>query len=83
MEKSPDLSSARLCCFTTAELLRLTTSPFIPIIKDRESPQSCWSGQGIVGVHLITAAEGVLPSFYEKFGFKREQRVMLMGMETE
>ena len=39
--------------------------------------------QGIVGVHLITAAEGVLPSFYEKFGFKREQRVMLMGMETE
>lgn len=39
--------------------------------------------QGIVGVHLITAAEGVLPSFYEKFGFKREQHVMLMGMETE
>ena len=39
--------------------------------------------QGVVGVHLITAAEGVLPSFYEKFGFKREQRVMLMGMETE
>ena len=39
--------------------------------------------QGIVGVHLITAAEGVLPPFYEKFGFKREQRVMLMGMETE
>ncbi len=39
--------------------------------------------QGIVGVHLITAAEGVLPSFYETFGFKREQRVMLMGMETE
>ena len=39
--------------------------------------------QGIVGVHLITAAEGILPSFYEKFGFQREQRVMLMGMETE
>lgn len=39
--------------------------------------------QGIVGVHLITATEGVLPSFYEKFGFRREQRVMLMGMETE
>lgn len=39
--------------------------------------------QGIVGVHLITAAEGLLPSFYEKFGFKREKQVMLMGMETE
>lgn len=39
--------------------------------------------QGIVGVHLITAAEGVWPSFYEKFGFRRERHVMLMGMETE
>lgn len=39
--------------------------------------------QGIVGVHLITAAEGVLPSFYEKFGFKRERHFILMGMETE
>ena len=38
------LSSARLCCSTTAEPLRSTTSPFTPIIKDRESPQSCWSG---------------------------------------
>jgi hypothetical protein len=37
--------------------------------------------KGIVGVHLITAAEGVLPSFYEKFGFTREKRVMLMGIE--
>lgn len=39
--------------------------------------------KGIVGVHLITAAEGVLPSFYEKFSFTREKRVMLMGMEMD
>ena len=37
--------------------------------------------QGIVGFHLITAREGALPAFYEKFGFKKEERVMLMGME--
>ena len=37
--------------------------------------------QGIVGFHLITAREGVLPTFYERFGFKKEERVMLMGME--
>lgn len=37
--------------------------------------------QGIVGFHLITAREGVLPAFYEKFGFKKEDRVILMGME--
>ena len=37
--------------------------------------------QGIVGFHLITAHDGVLPSFYEKYGFKKEERVMLMGME--
>ncbi|MBR6991926.1 MAG: GNAT family N-acetyltransferase [Bacteroidales bacterium] len=35
--------------------------------------------QGIVGFHLITATEGYLPSFYEKHGFKKETRVMLMG----
>lgn len=35
--------------------------------------------QGIVGFHLITASEGTLPAFYERFGFSREQRVMLMG----
>lgn len=39
--------------------------------------------QGIVGVHLITAGEGVLPAYYESFGFKRENRVILMGMEME
>lgn len=37
--------------------------------------------QGIVGLHLITAGEGVLPSFYEKYGFKKEKEVILMGME--
>ena len=31
--------------------------------------------------HLITAREGVLPAFYERFGFKKEERVMLMGKE--
>ena len=37
--------------------------------------------QGIVGVHLITAGEGILPEFYESFGFSRETRVILMGAE--
>ena len=37
--------------------------------------------QGMVGIHLITAGEGVLPGFYESFGFKRENEVILMGME--
>ncbi len=37
--------------------------------------------QGIVGVHLITAGEGILPAFYEKYGFKKENEVILMGME--
>lgn len=36
---------------------------------------------GMVGVHLITAGEGVLPGFYEKYGFKRENEVILMGRE--
>lgn len=37
--------------------------------------------QGMVGVHLITAGEGILPSFYEKHGFSTEKRVILMGRE--
>lgn len=37
--------------------------------------------QGMVGVHLITAREGNLPAFYEKFGFSKEKRVLLMGLE--
>lgn len=39
------------------------------------------ASQGMIGVHLITAAEGVLPGFYEKHGFKREEKVILMGLE--
>ena len=37
--------------------------------------------QGMVGVHLITAGEGVLPAFYAKYGFKKETEVILMGAE--
>ena len=37
--------------------------------------------QGMVGVHLITAVEGVLPKFYERYGFKKEKEVILMGMD--
>ena len=36
--------------------------------------------QGIVGFHLITACEGSLPEFYQHFGFKKEQQVMLMTL---
>ena len=39
------------------------------------------SKQGIVGVHLITAADAFLPEFYERFGFQEEKRVILMGKE--
>lgn len=37
--------------------------------------------RGMVGVHLITAREGILPKFYEKYGFNKENEVILMGME--
>lgn len=37
--------------------------------------------QGMCAVHLITAAEGILPTYYEKFGFSRESMVMLMGRD--
>ena len=37
--------------------------------------------KGIVGVHLITAGEGILPKFYEDFRFSKENRVILMGRE--
>ena len=37
--------------------------------------------QGMVGVHLITAVEGVLPEFYKRYGFKKENELILMGME--
>ncbi len=36
--------------------------------------------QGIKSIHLITAAEGVLPKFYQRFGFDAEKEVMLMGL---
>ena len=39
--------------------------------------------QGIVGVHLITAADGWLKDFYRKYGFVKEERVILMGMEMD
>ena len=34
--------------------------------------------QGIKAFHLITAAEGTLPAFYERHGFVKEQQVILM-----
>ena len=37
--------------------------------------------QGMVGVHLITAADGILPDFYRGYGFEREKHVILMGRE--
>ena len=37
--------------------------------------------RGIAGINLITGAEGFLPEFYEKYGFSREDRVILMGKE--
>ncbi|MFC2663017.1 MAG: GNAT family N-acetyltransferase [Eubacterium sp.] len=37
--------------------------------------------QGIAAVHLITASEGKLPVYYEKHGFKKENGLILMGMD--
>ena len=37
--------------------------------------------RGIAGINLITEAEGFLPELYGKYGFRREQRVILMGKE--
>ena len=37
--------------------------------------------RGMAGVNLITGAEGFLPEFYRKYGFTREDRVILMGKE--
>ena len=37
--------------------------------------------RGIVGLHLITSADGFLPAFDERHGFGREHEVILMGME--
>lgn len=38
-------------------------------------------GQGMVEIHLITASEGMLPKFYEKYGFQKDSEVILMGLE--
>ena len=35
----------------------------------------------MVGIHLITAADGILPDFYRGYGFEREKHVILMGRE--
>lgn len=37
--------------------------------------------KGMVGVNLITAGDSILPVFYGKHGFKKENRVILMGRE--
>ena len=37
--------------------------------------------RGIKGVNLITQGDGFLPEFYEKHGLKKENEVILMGME--
>ncbi len=37
--------------------------------------------QGIVGVNLITAGNTFLSDFYEKYGFKEEKQVILMGKD--
>lgn len=37
--------------------------------------------RGIAGLNLITEAKGFLPEFYERYGFSREERVILMGRE--
>ena len=37
--------------------------------------------QGMAGIHLITAGDGILPAFYEKYGFTKENEVILIGLE--
>ena len=37
----------------------------------------------IVGVNLITASDGFLPKYYEKYGFPKKNRVILMGKELK
>ena len=37
--------------------------------------------QGIVGIHLITEGVGLLRKFYEKYGFKQETKVILLGKD--
>ena len=49
--------------------------------KLMESLLSYLKKQCIVGVHLITAADAFLPEFYERFGFQKEKRVIMMGKD--
>ena len=37
--------------------------------------------QGMVGAHLITAGDSILPAYYERFGFKQESEVILMNLD--
>ena len=37
--------------------------------------------RGVKGVNLITKSDGFLPEFYEKHGFKKETKVILMGAD--
>ncbi len=37
--------------------------------------------QGMVGIHLITEGGGTLQKFYEKYDFKKETEVILMGKD--
>ena len=39
--------------------------------------------QGYAGIHMITATDGYLPEFYEKYGFRKVTQVMLMGLEED
>ena len=39
--------------------------------------------QGYAGIHIITATDGYLPEFYEKYGFRKVTQVMLMGLEED
>ena len=66
-----------MCTWFYAE--RSTLSPIIT--KAQQLPLADIKAQGMAGVHLITAAEGVLPEFYAKYGFKKKTEVILMGAE--
>ena len=37
----------------------------------------------MAGIHMITATDGYLPKFYEKYGFRKVTQVMIMGLEED
>ncbi len=43
--------------------------------------ERCLADMKEQGIHIITAGEGILPVFYEKYGFRKENEVILMGLE--